>query len=94
MQGKLVLADGTIYLGRAFGAVGEKVGEVVFTTNICGYQEVLTDPSHRGQIVVMTYPLIGNCGINNFSNQSSEPQVAGFVAREFCELPFHWQSEG
>src|SRR5579859_6009960 len=79
---KLALEDGTVYTGRSFGAAGESYGEVVFNTSMTGYQEVLTDPSYKGQIVTMTYPHIGNYGINDEDIESSRPQVEGFVVRE------------
>ena len=72
---KLALEDGTVYTGRAFGAPGERCGEVVFNTSMTGYQEVLTDPSYKGQIVCMTYPLIGNYGVNDEDRESARPQV-------------------
>src|SRR5260370_1738671 len=75
---KLALEDGTVYTGRAFAARGEAFGEVVFNTSMTGYQEVLTDPSYQGQIVTMTYPLIGNYGINLEDRESGKPQVEGF----------------
>src|SRR5437667_8325980 len=86
---KLALEDGTVYTGRAFGAAGERFGEVVFNTSMTGYQEVLTDPSYRGQIVTMTYPHIGNYGVNGADTESSRPHVAGFVIRY---LPPVWSS--
>jgi carbamoyl-phosphate synthase small subunit len=89
---KLALADGTIFVGRSFGATGETFGEVVFNTSITGYQEVLTDPSYRGQIVAMTYPLIGNCGVNSEDEESSRPQVEGFVVRELSRVPSNFRS--
>src|SRR5208282_3213249 len=73
---KLALEDGSVYSGRAFGAAGETAGEVVFNTSMTGYQEVLTDPSYTGQIVTMTYPLIGNYGVTLEDEESSRPQVA------------------
>ncbi|MGH2668196.1 MAG: glutamine-hydrolyzing carbamoyl-phosphate synthase small subunit [bacterium] len=79
---KLALADGTVFTGAAFGARGEFHGEVVFNTAITGYQEVLTDPSYAGQIVVMTYPHIGNYGINGMDGESARPHLSGFVVRE------------
>src|SRR5947207_12687712 len=78
----LVLADGTVFEGETFGAEAEVSGEVVFNTSMSGYQEILTDPSYRGQIVVMTYPLIGNYGINAEDVESRKPWVNGFVVRE------------
>ena len=91
----LVLADGSVYEGVAFGAEKQGViGEVVFNTGMTGYQEVLTDPSYCGQIVMMTYPLIGNYGVNWEDPESHEPQVKGFIVRELCDLPSNWRSEG
>jgi len=79
---KLALEDGTVYWGQAFGALGEVDGEVCFNTSMTGYQEILTDPSYRGQIVTMTYPLIGNYGINIEDVESSGPKLSGFIVRE------------
>src|SRR5438132_12871910 len=89
---KLALEDGTVYTGRSFGATGERFGEVVFNTSMTGYQEVLTDPSYKGQIVTMTYPLIGNYGVNREDVESSRPQVEGFIVREVARLPTHFLS--
>ncbi|MGD0115271.1 MAG: glutamine-hydrolyzing carbamoyl-phosphate synthase small subunit [Dehalococcoidia bacterium] len=89
----LVLADGSTYEGEAFGAETAAGGEVVFSTSMTGYQEALTDPSFAGQILVMTYPLAGNYGINRFDVESNRIQVTGMVVREHCDLPSHWQSE-
>ncbi len=83
---KLALEDGTVYTGRAFGARGETDGEVVFNTSMTGYQEILTDPSYHGQIVAMTYPLIGNYGVNDEDAESARPWVRGFVVRELSRL--------
>src|SRR6516162_8617165 len=91
---KLALEDGTVYAGRAFGARGETFGEVVFNTSMTGYQEVLTDPSYKGQIVAMTYPLIGNYGINPQDVESSRPQVEGFIVRELARTPSNYRSHG
>ena len=88
----LCLEDGRTFLGESFGAQGETTGEVVFNTSLSGYQEVLTDPSYRGQIVTMTYPLIGNYGINEEDSESERPQVEGFVVRELSSLPSNWRS--
>ena len=85
----LVLEDGTAYKGEAFGAVDSAYGEVVFNTSMTGYQEMLTDPSYAGQIVVPTYPLIGNYGINGRDFESNKIQVSGFVVREHCHQPSH-----
>src|SRR5438067_10267181 len=89
---KLALEDGTVYTGRCFGAVGERAGEVVFNTSMTGYQEVLTDPSYKGQIVAMTYPLIGNYGINAEDAESRRPQVEGFIVRELARAPSNYRS--
>jgi len=90
----LVLEDGSAYQGYAFGAVVRGNGEVVFNTSMTGYQEMLTDPSYAGQIVVLTYPLVGNYGINPDDIESRYIQVSGFVVREHCDEPSHWQSTG
>ena len=87
----LVLADGTFYEGISFGAPLTASGEIVFITSMTGYQEMLTDPSFAGQIVVPTYPLIGNYGINNEDIESNKIQVRGFAVREYCQKPSHWQ---
>jgi len=88
----LALEDGTIYQGYSFGAEVTSYGEVVFNTSMSGYQEMLTDPSYAGQIVVPTYPLIGNYGINKIDFESRQIWVRGFVVREYCPVPSHWQS--
>ena len=90
----LVLEDGVALLGRSFGRQGETTGEVVFNTALCGYQEVLTDPSYAGQIVTMTYPHIGNYGVNLEDTESVRPQVAGFVVREASTLASSWRASG
>ncbi|MGQ0613811.1 MAG: glutamine-hydrolyzing carbamoyl-phosphate synthase small subunit [Planctomycetaceae bacterium] len=90
---KLALADGTIYTGTAFGARAERVGEVVFNTALSGYQEVLTDPSYAGQIVTMTYPHIGNTGVNAADVESGRPWVAGFVVRERARRASNYRAE-
>ena len=89
----LVLEDGTFYEGKSFGAAATTPGEIVFITSMTGYQEMLTDPSFAGQIVVPTYPLIGNYGINDSDIESCKIQVRGFVVREYCEVPSHWQKK-
>jgi carbamoyl-phosphate synthase small subunit len=89
----LALADGRIFRGRAFGAIGETVGEVVFNTAMTGYQEVLTDPSYKGQIVCMTYPEIGNVGINADDAESAGVHVEGFVVKDYRPRPSNWRSE-
>ncbi|WP_019120619.1 carbamoyl phosphate synthase small subunit [Brevibacillus massiliensis] len=92
MRARLILEDGTECIGEAFGAVGDRRGEVVFTTGMTGYQEVLSDPSFCGQLVVMTYPLIGNYGINRDDFEAVRPFIHGFVVREHCEQPSNWRS--
>ncbi len=89
---KLALEDGTIYTGYAVGSLAEADGEVVFNTSMTGYQEILTDPSYRGQIVTMTYPLIGNYGVNVDDEESTKPQVAGFVMREESRVASNFRS--
>ncbi|AIY83386.1 carbamoyl-phosphate synthase, small subunit [Clostridium baratii str. Sullivan] len=93
MKAKLILENGMIFEGKSFGYLGESVGEVVFTTGMTGYQEVLTDPSYYGQIVTMTYPLIGNYGINLDDMESNKPQVKGFIVREKCNIPNNFRCE-
>jgi carbamoyl-phosphate synthase small subunit len=88
----LVLEDGSVYEGHSFGTRATTYGEVVFNTSMTGYQEMLTDPSYTGQILVPTYPLIGNYGINESDFESRQIQVRGFVVREYCPQPSHWQS--
>jgi len=89
---KLALEDGTVYDGFSFGAPGETTGELVFNTSMTGYQEILTDPSYKGQIVTMTYPLIGNYGVNLDDVESRRPFVEGFVVRECSKLPSNWRA--
>lgn len=93
MKAILALEDGTVFHGESFGAAGESNGEVIFNTAMTGYQEILTDPSYRGQIVVMTYPLIGNYGVNQADAESSRPQVEGFVVRASSLLASNWRKE-
>ncbi len=88
----LVLADGTTYYGWSFGAIGTAIGEVVFNTGMTGYQEVLTDPSYCGQIVIFTYPELGNTGVNPEDEESVKPQVQGAIARNICTRPSNWRS--
>ena len=90
---RLALADGTIYRGTSFGAVGEVEGEVCFNTSMTGYQEILTDPSYRGQIVAMTYPLIGNYGVNGEDLESSKPHLSGFVVRQASRLLSNFRAD-
>ncbi|HTO92856.1 MAG TPA: carbamoyl-phosphate synthase domain-containing protein, partial [Bacteroidota bacterium] len=82
MKAKLALENGTVFVGESFGASGEITGEVVFNTSMTGYQEIFTDPSYCGQIVTLTYPLIGNYGINAEDVESARPQVSGVIIRE------------
>jgi carbamoyl-phosphate synthase small subunit len=88
----LVLADGTVYRGKSFGAEGTTIGEVVFNTGMTGYQEVLTDPSYCGQLVTFTYPELGNTGVNPEDEESQHPQVKGAIARNICTRPSNWRS--
>jgi carbamoyl-phosphate synthase small subunit len=94
MKAILALEDGTIFNGQAFGAEGEKAGEVVFNTSLTGYQEILTDPSYKGQIVTMTYPLIGNYGINEEDIESARPNAEGFIVRENSRTASNFRSTG
>jgi carbamoyl-phosphate synthase small subunit len=93
MKATLALENGAVFKGESFGACGERFGEVVFNTSMAGYQEILTDPSYKGQIVVMTYPLIGNYGVNKEDVQSRRPFLEGFVVKEYCKLASNWRSE-
>ena len=88
----LVLADGTTYRGWSFGASATAIGEVVFNTGMTGYQEVLTDPSYRGQIISFTYPELGNTGVNPEDEESNHPQIKGAIARNICSRPSNWRS--
>lgn len=89
----IALADGTIFKGYSLGAEGETIGEVVFNTSMAGYQEILTDPSYEGQIVTLTYPLIGNYGTNEIDYESSKPYLEGFVIKESSIYPSNWRSQ-
>jgi carbamoyl-phosphate synthase small subunit len=93
MRAILVLEDGKFFEGESFAATGTTTGEICFNTSMTGYQEVLTDPSYRGQIVAMTYPLIGNYGTNALDQESRSPHVRGFVIEELSEIPSSWRSE-
>lgn len=93
LKALLVLADGTVFEGWSFGAAGETIGEVVFNTSMTGYQEILTDPSYRGQIVTMTYSQIGNYGTNPEDIESGAANAEGFVAKEFFDFPSNWRSD-
>lgn len=94
MKAILALEDGKIYRGESFGADGECCGEVVFNTSMAGYQEIITDPSYKGQIVTMTYPLIGNYGVNKDDVESRQPFVEGFVVKEYSKIRSNWRSTG
>lgn len=93
MDAILVLEDGRSFRGRSFGALGERLGEVVFNTGMTGYQEILSDPSYCGQLVVMTAPHIGNTGVNEFDLESPKPQVAGFIVRAHSENYSSWRAK-
>jgi len=92
MNAILVLEDGTVFRGKSFGAPGEKFGELVFNTSMTGYQEILTDPSYKGQIVAMTYPLIGNYGVNTEDIESRQPFVEGFIVKECSTIASNWRA--
>jgi carbamoyl-phosphate synthase small subunit len=92
MEAILALEDGRIFRGRGYGASGERFGEVVFNTSLSGYQEILTDPSYAGQIVILTYPHIGNYGTNPMDSESARPYAEGLVVRELAELASNWRS--
>jgi carbamoyl-phosphate synthase small subunit len=94
MKALIALEDGTVFEGRSFGAEGEREGEIVFNTSMTGYQEIMTDPSYKGQIVTMTYPLIGNYGINDEDVESKGPKVEGFIAREFSRIVSNFRATG
>lgn len=93
-KAKLLLADGTVIEGKSFGAEGTTIGEIVFTTAMTGYQETLTDPSYCGQIVMQTFPLIGNYGVNKIDPESKKPALKGYIVRECCEVPSNFRCEG
>lgn len=93
VKATLVLEDGTTFRGRSFGATGQVTAEIIFHTGMTGYQEVLTDPSYRGQMVIMTYPLIGNYGINELDEESERPQVSGFIVKEVSRVASNWRSQ-
>src|SRR3989449_6176511 len=92
MKATLALADGSVFCGEGFGAQAATCGEVCFNTSMTGYQEILTDPSYKGQIVAMTYPLIGNYGVNRQDAESWRPHVAGFVIRELSPVVSNWRA--
>ncbi|WP_312469235.1 carbamoyl phosphate synthase small subunit [Neobacillus sp.] len=93
MKAQLILEDGTVFIGDGFGSYVDTIGEVVFNTGMTGYQEILSDPSYCGQIVTLTYPLIGNYGINRDDFESINPAVKGFIVKEACDFPSNWRSE-
>src|SRR5512147_123554 len=93
MQAVLALEDGRIFKGKGFGAQGECYGEVVFNTSITGYQEIFTDPSYAGQIVVLTNPEIGNYGTNDDDNEATRPYIEGLIVREFSRISSNWRSQ-
>lgn len=93
MKALLALADGTVFAGSSFGASGEASGEIVFNTSMTGYQEILTDPSYCGQMVAMTYPEIGNVGVNGEDVESRRPFVQGFIVKEYWETPSNWRAQ-
>src|SRR5271168_4873458 len=93
MKAILALEDGSVFRGQGFGARAEACGEVCFNTSMTGYQEILTDPSYKGQIVTMTYPLIGNYGVNDADVESWQPHVAGFVIRELSPVVSNWRAK-
>ena len=93
MQAILALEDGRVFRGKGYGAKGECYGEVVFNTSITGYQEIFTDPSYAGQIVVLTNPQIGNYGTNAEDNESTRPYIEGLIVREFSKVSSNWRSQ-
>ncbi len=93
MKKQLILEDGTVFVGKGFGSETETIGEVVFNTGMTGYQEILSDPSYCGQIVTLTYPLIGNYGINRDDFESINPAVQGLIVKENAEFPSNWRTE-
>src|SRR5438128_10015381 len=93
MKAILALEDGSVFHGQGFGAAASACGEVCFNTSMTGYQEILTDPSYKGQIVTMTYPLIGNYGVNREDVESWKPHVAGFVIRELSPVVSNWRAD-
>src|ERR1022692_36838 len=93
MQAILALEDGRVFRGKGYGAKGECYGEVVFNTSITGYQEIFTDPSYAGQIVVLTNPQIGNYGTNSEDNEATRPYIEGLIVREFSRVSSNWRSQ-
>jgi carbamoyl-phosphate synthase small subunit len=94
MRSLLVLQDGTVFEGKAIGAPGTTLGEVVFSTSMTGYQEMLSDPSYAGQLLTLTYPLIGNYGVTDEDLESRGVQVSGFIIKQLCDVPSNWRSGG
>src|SRR5512135_3861241 len=94
MKAILALEDGSVFHGAGFGARASACGEVCFNTSMTGYQEILTDPSYKAQIVTMTYPLIGNYGVNDQDVESWKPHVSGFVVRELSPVVSNWRADG
>jgi len=92
MKAILALEDGKVFEGESFGAAGERCGEVVFNTSMAGYQEIITDPSYKGQMVTMTYPLIGNYGVNDEDVESRKPFLEGFIVKEYSKIASNWRS--
>src|SRR5690554_4096393 len=93
MEAVLVLEDGKIYKGKLIGKSGAAIGELIFNTSMTGYEEILTDPSYRGQLVILTYPLIGNYGINENELDLSQPHLSGLIIKEHCEKPVHKKAQ-
>ncbi len=93
MKARLILVDGTVFTGTSFGAIGESIGEVVFNTSMTGYQEILTDPSYCGQLITMTYPLIGNYGLNREDSEALIPYAQGLIVREHATYASNWRNE-
>ena len=91
MKRKIILEDGSVYVGESFGSESEKTVELVFNTSMVGYQEIISDPSYTGQAVVMTYPLIGNYGINEDDNETLNPSISGLIVREYCDEPSNFR---
>lgn len=89
----LILADGTVFRGKSIGNEGKTIGEVVFSTSMVGYQEAITDPANCGNLLVQTFPLIGNYGVNKYGNESEKAQLNGYIVRELCELPSNFRCE-
>jgi len=92
-EAALVLEDGTVFVGRAFGAASDVDGEVVFNTGMTGYQEICTDPSYRGQMVVLTHPQVGNYGVSASAAESAAPPLTALIVRELADFPNHWESD-